>query len=201
MMPHTQPRLERRRRAPAVVLPTVVLLAGLSLTSCASDQPDELYRVVAEARIADGEPLPAAGAPVLTVESQLRSPDGQTRWELGIDTLEQLRTVEYEAIDDASGAGTRHTFTGVLLSDLLETLELEEATKLRMIALNEYEVDLPVEQLEELPALIAYLRDGEPMSVENLGPLRIVYPNIDVELPAAEYDSYWIWQLSSIVAS
>ena len=46
--------------------------------------------------------------------------------------------------------------------------------------------------------LIATSVDGERMSVEKYGPLRIVYPTEDVTLDPTVYDPRWIWQLTGI---
>ncbi len=90
------------------------------------------------------------------------------------------------------------TFTGVLLSDLLKSLGAGDATTLHALALNDYAVDIPMSDIDVLPVLLATRSDGEPMSVANYGPLRVVYPTTGYDLDPTVYDPRWIWQLSAI---
>jgi hypothetical protein len=66
-------------------------------------------------------------------------------------------------------------FTGVSLHDLLGALGVVEGT-LRASAVNDYAVDVPVSDAVEGGPIVAYLLNGEPMSVRDKGPLWIVYP-------------------------
>jgi len=90
-------------------------------------------------------------------------------------------------------------FTGILLSDLLRRLEIENGT-LKATAINDYAVDIPVADALQEPAIIAYLINGKPMSVREKGPLWIVYPyDSDKKFQAEVYYSRSIWQLDRIV--
>lgn len=90
-------------------------------------------------------------------------------------------------------------FTGVALSDLMDRLSVSEGI-LRTVALNEYAVSIPVEDAFTFGPIIAYMRDGSPMTVRNRGPLWVIYPfdsssTIDTEI----YHHRSIWQLARIV--
>ena len=90
-------------------------------------------------------------------------------------------------------------FTGILLSDLLRRLEIENGT-LKATAINDYAVDIPVADALQEPAIIAYLINGKPMSVREKGPLWIVYPyDSEKKFQAEVYYSRSIWQLDRIV--
>lgn len=90
------------------------------------------------------------------------------------------------------------TFVGVELEDLLAVIGAE-GQMLRAVALNDYAVDIPVSDAVDGGPIIAYLRNGEAMSLREKGPLWVVYPFDS----APEYQSELIysrsiWQLSRI---
>lgn len=67
------------------------------------------------------------------------------------------------------------TFSGVDLHDLLAALGVTEGT-IRVVALNDYAVEIPVNEIEAGGAMLADLRNDVPMTVRDKGPLWIVYP-------------------------
>jgi hypothetical protein len=90
------------------------------------------------------------------------------------------------------------TFVGVELDDLLAAIGAEGEV-LRAIALNDYAVDIPASDAADGGPIIAYLRNGETMSLREKGPLWIIYPFDS----APEYQteltySRSIWQLNRI---
>jgi len=89
-------------------------------------------------------------------------------------------------------------FTGVLVSDLLKALG-GEGTTLKAVALNDYRVDIPVDELTRHGAMIASLLDDKPILVRDKGPLLIIYPfDAQPELRSAVHYSRAIWQLRSL---
>jgi hypothetical protein len=87
------------------------------------------------------------------------------------------------------------TFTGVGLHDLLEMLGVDEGT-LRAFAVNDYAVDIPVDDAVEGGPIVAYLWNGAPMSVRDKGPLWIVYPyDANRDYRSEVIYSRSIWQL------
>lgn len=90
-------------------------------------------------------------------------------------------------------------FTGVLLSDILRHLTIESGT-LRATAINDYAVEIPVAEALKEPAIVAFLMNGEPMSIREKGPLWIVYPyDADKKFQSEVYYSRSIWQLDRII--
>jgi len=90
-------------------------------------------------------------------------------------------------------------FTGVPLNALLEVLQIGEAT-LNATAINDYAVEIPTSDAVEGGPIIAYLNNGEPMSIRDKGPLWVVYPydsNDDYQTETIYSRS--IWQLDRIV--
>jgi len=67
------------------------------------------------------------------------------------------------------------------------------------MALNDYRVEIPAEDVARGEAMLAYLLDDQPMSVREKGPLVIIYPFDDKpELRSAVHYSRAIWQLRAL---
>ncbi len=95
----------------------------------------------------------------------------------------------------------QQSFTGVPLEVLLDRLEVREG-KLLAKAINDYAIDIPLTDAVEGGPIVAYLHNGQKMSVRNRGPLWIVYPYDATEDYQAEVIySRSIWQLDRIVVS
>ncbi|MGL4649506.1 MAG: molybdopterin-binding protein, partial [Caldilineaceae bacterium] len=60
---------------------------------------------------------------------------------------------------------------------------------------NDYSVQIPVAEVYALPVLIATRADGQRMTIEHYGPLRIVYPFGLLPLQQAVHEPRSIWQL------
>jgi hypothetical protein len=90
------------------------------------------------------------------------------------------------------------SFTGPLLRDVLALAGAEGRT-LRLIALNDYQVEMPVDDAQRHDVLIARLVDDRPMAVRDKGPLFIIYPfDAQPALRSATYYSRSAWQLRTI---
>jgi hypothetical protein len=89
-------------------------------------------------------------------------------------------------------------FRGVLLKELVDRLKIEAGT-LEASALNEYLIEIPLEDAIEGGALIAYERNGKPMSVRSKGPLWMIYPyDRDEKFRSETYYARSIWQMDLI---
>lgn len=90
-------------------------------------------------------------------------------------------------------------FTGPLLKDVLAAAGVR-GHKITAVALNDYKVDIPFEDLNKYPVMLARLADGKPMAVRDKGPLFIVYPYDDYrELRKDIYYGRSAWQLSKLL--
>lgn len=67
------------------------------------------------------------------------------------------------------------TFSGPLIRALLEQVGASGKT-LRVIALNDYEVTVPVQDFYDYDVILAMSRNGRAISVREHGPLFIIYP-------------------------
>ncbi len=92
------------------------------------------------------------------------------------------------------------TFTGPLLRDLLARAGVATGpSTLRAVALNDYRVDIPIDDARRHDPIVARLLDGKPMSVREKGPLFVMYPfDAKPDLKTAVYFSRCIWQLRSL---
>ena len=91
-----------------------------------------------------------------------------------------------------------HSFTGVSLVDLANTLGVEDG-QLLATAINDYTVEIPFADAVEGGPIIAYLMDGAEMSVRDKGPLWVIYPyDSDADYRTEVIYSRSIWQLDRV---
>jgi len=89
-------------------------------------------------------------------------------------------------------------FTGVLLRDLLAAVGARGKT-IKAIALNDYRVDIPVDEAAHHEVMVAYRLDDKPMAVRDKGPLVVIYPfDSRPELRSAVHYGRAAWQLRQI---
>lgn len=90
------------------------------------------------------------------------------------------------------------TFTGVSVQSLLEFLNIESG-QLELVAQNEYSIEAPASDFYQDPAILAYSRNGEAMSLRKYGPLWLVYDyDSDAKYRTEFYYLRSIWQLHKI---
>lgn len=89
-------------------------------------------------------------------------------------------------------------FTGPLLRDVLAAVGAQGKT-LKAVALNNFKVEIPVEDAQEFSVIVARLMNDEPMTIRNKGPLFIIYPfETNIELQSTRYYSRSAWQLRAL---
>jgi len=89
-------------------------------------------------------------------------------------------------------------FTGVRLNVLLDHIGAS-SKHITLGALDEYQVEVTDGPFADYPIVVAYKRDGEYMSVRNLGPLWVMYPFDDhPELDTESSRANCVWQLNRI---
>lgn len=135
------------------------------------------------------------GEVVLTVTGADIGPDGQGM-EFDMAMLQDLEALEFTTTTIWTDGP--QTFTGVELETLVEELHID-AGAIRATAVNDYSVEIPLTDAVDGGAMIAYLRNGEPMSLREKGPLWIVYPYDSApEFQSEVIHSRSIWQLDRI---
>ena len=91
-----------------------------------------------------------------------------------------------------------HHFEGPLMRDVLAVAQFTGAEMLA-IALNDYEIAIPLSDFERFDVIAALEMDGEALTPRDKGPIWIVYPRDDhTELQDIRFDYRWVWQLSRI---
>lgn len=161
----------RRRRLLAAVAASMLAPAGLALEA-------------------------PSGKVVLTVTgdvTQRNAPDGA---HFDMAMLERLPQLSFST--RTPWYAQARSFTGPRLRDVLAAAGAEGRT-MRAVALNDYSVDIPVDDAWRYDVIVARLMDDQPMLVRDKGPLFIIYPfDSRPELRSAIFQSRSAWQLRRI---
>ncbi len=177
-----------------LVLSVVMIL----LVAC-SGQPKTIYEEVSPATMKPGDAIPSpTGEVILIVTGNISAKNNGDTLELDMATLEKFGVVKYD-IDDP-WMKTTVNYSGVLLSNFLKMVGASpSAENVRIIALDDYAVDITVTEVQKWPVLLATQSNGAYMSMAENGPTRILFPfgrysDIDVVL----YQDLSIWNIKSI---
>jgi hypothetical protein len=139
---------------------------------------------------------PAMADTVLTVTGDVTETATGPKWHFEESDLRALPLVQFET-DTIWTEGTQ-VFEGVSLAALLSHVGASDGNLLATAA-NDYTVTIPTSDAVENGPIIAYLRNGEKMSLRDKGPLWIVYPFAGNDAyKTEEYYSRSIWQLDRI---
>ena len=133
------------------------------------------------------------GKVILTVSGKINGTNSEGVALFDLEMLQKLgsKTIKTSTIWTAGP----QTFTGVQLTDLLSVLGVKGGT-LRASAINDYAVEIPVSDAVDGGPIVAYERNGSPMSVRDKGPLWIVYPyDSSRKYRSEQIYSRSIWQL------
>src|SRR6201989_977736 len=110
--------------------------------------------------------------PILTISGKINStnPEGAV---FDRAQLEALGMVSFETKTPWYKESVK--FEGVPLDKLMAKVG-STGDRVLAIALNDYSVEIPIEDFAKYHAILALKRDGEYMSVRDKGPLFVVYP-------------------------
>lgn len=137
--------------------------------------------------------LPSQAAnPILTIKGKIGT--GEQRY-----TYKQLKALpNFQIKTETIWTDSSHTYSAISIETLLNTVKAQGQT-LKLIALNDYSVDVPIETLLKHKAFLAYEQDGKKMRIRNKGPLWLLYPFSDnPEINTPLYQSHSVWQLKTI---
>jgi hypothetical protein len=186
---------------------TLILLTSVLIAACSSDKNDEpepeasnepVYTVITEGTLNPGDEIPVPdGDPVLTVTGLVENTNQDDAILMDLAAIESVGEVEYTVMDPFEDISV--TYQGVLLNDLLALWGADEnAETLSVLALNDYQVDIPLAELRQYPIIFALKRNGEYMPVSTRGPAMLVFPYDDFEFEQTVFNDYWVWQIKSI---
>lgn len=92
------------------------------------------------------------------------------------------------------------TFTGIPLQTILTDAGIDQGT-VSAVAINDYAVQIPVDEVTADYPIVAFQQDGQAMSVRDKGPLWVIYPyDSDPALQSEVTYARSIWQLVRIEA-
>lgn len=153
--------------------------------------------LVAGRPAAADEPLAKPTGPViLTVTGAIGRTNAPGKAEFDQQMLEALGVSTLAT--STSWTDGKPVFTGVLASKLLDAVAAK-GHSISAIALDDYAIDIPIDELRHYPAILALTMNGKAMSPQDKGPIWIVYPRDDYsELRNPKTDMHWVWQLKSI---
>jgi hypothetical protein len=174
---------------------SVLLLAGCS-TAAVTGSP--IYNTVTQPALQPGDPIPEPQEqPILTVSGLIGAPNAGDTIVMDRATIEQVGVVEYSVHDPF--ADHEVSYRGVLMRDLLALWQIPETVKTaHLVALNDYAVDVPIEDFYDYPVLFALQADGVYMEPDYQGPAMLVYPVDDYEFDLITIRRRWIWQINRI---
>lgn len=129
---------------------------------------------------------PAADEVVLTIV-------GTSTVDLTYAELKDLATVKVTLSEPFVGA--KQSFTGVPLADLFAMAGIQPTDKVDTVALNDYHFADTAGDFETADGLLAVLRDGEDIPMDQGGPIRIVFG--DDSTYSTNLDA-WNWSIRSL---
>lgn len=137
-----------------------------------------------------------SGRIVLTVSGAIENTNTGDLARFDRQMLEDLGTRSLTTSTSWTDGPTR--FEGVLARDLLRAVGAKGSV-VKATALNDYSIEIPIEDFEKYPVLFAMKMDGSELSRRDKGPIWVVYPRDDYsELRNPKVDAKWIWQLVKI---
>jgi hypothetical protein len=191
-----------RSLAMAIAFASLVTVSSVSIPlfgGSKASASSSTYEVVEEGSLNQRQAIPRHHhKPVLTVSGRVSNTNQGDAAVFDMATLERVGVVRYTT--PTAWTPKPVTFEGVLLERLLEALKVPaNATTLKMTALNDYSIEIPIADVRKWPVMLAVKADGEYMSVRDKGPVWVVYPrHINQELGNRQYNARWIWQLARI---
>lgn len=133
------------------------------------------------------------GKVILTISGKISNTNSEGVAQLDRAMLEDLGLVDIKTATPWYDG--KMVFSGVPFSTLLEFVGAEGDT-ITAVAVNDYEVNIPVSDAADTGVILASRLNGEEMTVRNKGPLFIIYPYDDMkELDNQTYYSRSAWQV------
>ena len=132
----------------------------------------------------------ASATSVLTVTH------GEETHEFDIAALQEMGAIEV-ATTTIWTEGVQN-FAGIPLATVLSEVGITEGS-VAATAINDYSVEIPLDEITDEYPVIAFHVDEEPMSVRDKGPFWIIYPfDLAPEWRTEVNFSRSIWQLTSL---
>lgn len=113
--------------------------------------------------------------------------------------LAMLQALGAEVVTTATPWTEGHTkFDGVSGARLLDAVGAK-GTKVVAAAINDYKAEIPIEDLRDKGAFLAFAADGKRLTVRDKGPLWLLYPfDAKPDLKTEVYFGRSVWQIKSL---
>lgn len=108
---------------------------------------------------------------------------------------EVIDLADVELTIDEPFVNRTETFTGVALSDLFDLVGIVPTDTVDTVALNDYHYPDSAQAFIDAQGVLAVLRDGEPIPMDQGGPLRIIFAD---DSSYADVLDAWNWSIRSI---
>lgn len=113
--------------------------------------------------------------------------------------LAEIETLPLYATTLTTPFGESGQFIGVLLADLLDHVGPGDIGRVRLLALDDYAVVLTREQIQTETPFLATRLHGEPLTLFDKGPFRLLFPTLAEQTVAGHLPTAnWIWSLTEI---
>jgi hypothetical protein len=118
-------------------------------------------------------PKPSGGEIILTIDGAIANENGDGGAFFDLALLKSLPS--RVLVTTTPWTKGEHSFTGVPLQVLMERVGAQGKT-ITASALNDYSVEIPIDDGKKHGALVVCLTDGQPMYPSGKGPVWILYP-------------------------
>lgn len=137
-----------------------------------------------------------AGPIILRLISTVDAGGGK-KVELTMDQL--LQVSQHEIVTGNDFIDGKRVFAGPLVRDVLALMPMDGAQQARLVARNDYFVDVDIEEFVKWDVILALTIDGEELSAREFGPIWVMYPiDDDPVLEDPLYNNRLIWQLVEV---
>lgn len=130
------------------------------------------------------------------LEAKQRPKLSNAEFKFDLQTLESLP--QHQFITTTPWSNQAIHFSGPLMRDVLMVVGAQ-GQNIRATAINDYRINIPIDDALRFDMIIATRMNGERMSVRDKGPLFVVYPfDSQPVLKQARFYERSIWQLKSL---
>jgi hypothetical protein len=143
--------------------------------------------------------ISAAAAGAVETQPALELVNDEGRVNLSLEDLEALPqriVVTENEFTDGPVA-----YTGPLVREVLDHAAFEDVETVRVVAFNDYFIDIPARDFDAYDVIFALEADGVKLSRRDKGPIWLMYPISDhPELRDPVYNSRLVWQVIRLEA-
>ena len=135
----------------------------------------------------------------IVIDGKINKKNHGDEYILKASDFNRMNTASIKTTTSWTEAGRAVDFEGVKVKDILDLVGAS-GKRLRMRALNDYWIDIPVTDVKTYGIILAHKMDGKVLQVRNFGPYFVIYPLDDyaTKLNSPVYLSRFIWQVNKI---